>query len=162
MEILLHQPPPQIHLQVRWYLHHNPCFHFRNISSFCMHFYVWFNSLWPSDAIWRHRTGSTLDQVMACCLTAPSHYLNQCWLIISKVHWHSSEGNFAKDTSAINHYNQLENNFFQISIKSTWDPWVNNVALNPQMYIRKVHTIHSMIADWQRTAFHFSYSMYCF
>ena len=25
-------------------------------------------------------------QVMACCLTAPSHYLNQCWLIISEVH----------------------------------------------------------------------------
>ena len=44
-----------------------------------------FNSLWPSDAIWRQRSGSILAQVMACCLTAPSHYLNQCWLIISKV-----------------------------------------------------------------------------
>ena len=43
------------------------------------------NSLRPSDTIWRHRSGSTLAQVMACCLTAPSHYLNQCWLIISKV-----------------------------------------------------------------------------
>ena len=50
------------------------------------------NSLWPSDTIWRHRSGSTLAQVMACCLTAPSHYLNQCWLIISKVLWHSLEG----------------------------------------------------------------------
>ena len=39
----------------------------------------------PNDAIWRHRSGSTLAQVMACCLKAPSHYLNQCWLIISKV-----------------------------------------------------------------------------
>ena len=44
-----------------------------------------FNSLRPSDAIWRPRSGSTLAQVMACCLTAPSHYLNQCWLIIRKV-----------------------------------------------------------------------------
>ena len=43
------------------------------------------NSLWPGDAIWWHRSGSTLAQVMACCLTAPSHYLNQCWLIISRV-----------------------------------------------------------------------------
>ena len=43
------------------------------------------NSLRPSDATWRHSSGSTLAQVMACCLTAPSHYLNQCWLIISKV-----------------------------------------------------------------------------
>ena len=62
-----------------------------------------FNSLRPSDAIWRHRSGSTLAQVMACCLTAPSHYLNQCWLIISKVLWHSSEGNFIRDTSATIH-----------------------------------------------------------
>ena len=37
---------------------------------------------------------------MACCLTAPSHYLNQCWLIISKLHLHSSEGNFIRDTTA--------------------------------------------------------------
>ena len=43
------------------------------------------NSLGPSDAIWRRKTGSTLAKVMARCLTAPSHYLNQCWLIISKV-----------------------------------------------------------------------------
>ena len=39
------------------------------------------NSLWPGDAIWRHGTRSALAQVMAWCLTAPSHYLNQCWLI---------------------------------------------------------------------------------
>ena len=48
-----------------------------------------FTSLWPSDAIWWQRSWSTLAQVMACCLTAPSHYLNQCWLIISEVQWHS-------------------------------------------------------------------------
>ena len=52
------------------------------------------NSLWTSDAKWRPRSGSTLVQVMACCLTAPSHYLNQCWLIISEVLWHSPESNF--------------------------------------------------------------------
>ena len=45
---------------------------------------------------------------MACCLTAPSHYLNQCWLI-SKVEWRSSKGKFTRDTSAINHWNYLEN-----------------------------------------------------
>ena len=50
-----------------------------------------FNSLGPSDVIWRCRSWSTLVQAMACCLTATSHYLNQCWLIISKVLWHSSE-----------------------------------------------------------------------
>ena len=41
---------------------------------------IWLNSLWPNDAIWQQRSGSKLAQVMACCLTAPSHYLNQCGL----------------------------------------------------------------------------------
>ena len=64
----------------------------------------WINSLGPSDTIWQQRSGSTLAQVMACCLTAPSHYLNQCWLIIIEVEWHSSKpkGKFTRDTSAIN------------------------------------------------------------
>ena len=43
-------------------------------------------SLWPRDAIWRQGSGSTLAQVMA-----PSHYLNQCWLIISEVQRHLLE-----------------------------------------------------------------------
>ena len=35
----------------------------------------------PSDTIWWHKSGWTLAQVMACCLTAPSHYLNQYRLV---------------------------------------------------------------------------------
>ena len=50
------------------------------------------NSLWPSNTIRQQGTESTLAQVMACCLTAPSHHLNQSWLIISEVLWHSLEG----------------------------------------------------------------------
>ena len=46
--------------------------------------YYWgFNSFWPSNAIWWLRFGSISVLVMACCLTAPSHYLNQCCIIIS-------------------------------------------------------------------------------
>ena len=41
----------------------------------------WVNSLWGSNTIWQIWSESTLAQVMACCLTTPSHYLNQCWLI---------------------------------------------------------------------------------
>ena len=54
----------------------------------------WVNSMWPSDTIWRHRPGSTQAQVRACCLTAPGHYLNQCWLFINEVLWHWSERDF--------------------------------------------------------------------
>ena len=58
---------------------------------------LWFNSLWASDIIWSHRSGSTLAQVMAGCCQATSHYLNQCWLITCEVLWHSSEANFAEN-----------------------------------------------------------------
>ena len=51
------------------------------------HQVIFFNSLWPTDTIWQHATGLTLAQVMTCCLTAPSHYLSQCWLMITDVQW---------------------------------------------------------------------------
>ena len=41
-----------------------------------------YNPLWPSDAIWHHKAWSILVRLMACCLTAPSHYINQCSLTI--------------------------------------------------------------------------------
>ena len=65
------------------------------------------NSLWPSDAIWHQWSWSSLVQVMAYCLTARSQYQNLCWLIISKVQWHSSEGNFIRDTSAGVYYTKF-------------------------------------------------------
>ena len=39
-----------------------------------------FNSIWHSDAIWWHTSGSSLAQVMACHLIAPYSNMNQCWL----------------------------------------------------------------------------------
>ena len=72
-----------------------------------------------------------LAQVIACCLTAPSHYLNQCWLIISKDLWHSSEGNFTEDISAINHCNWLEQYSSKISLKSPRPQWVKT----PEIYM---------------------------
>ena len=83
------------------------------------------NSLWPIDATWWQGSGSTLAQVMACCLMAPSHYLNQCWLIISKVQWHPSENNFTRDTPAISHWILLENYLSKILFKSPRGQWVN-------------------------------------
>ena len=36
-------------------------------------------------SIWRHKSGPTIVQVIACCLTTPSHYPNQHWLIMSDI-----------------------------------------------------------------------------
>ena len=55
---------------------------------------ILFNSLGPSEVIHRDRSGSTLAQVMACFLAAPSHYLNQLWLIVKGDAWHSAESNW--------------------------------------------------------------------
>ena len=59
------------------------------------------NSLWVSDAIRLHISGSTLAQATASYQTAPSHYLNQCQLISSEILWHSAEWNFTTNAQCI-------------------------------------------------------------
>ena len=44
---------------------------------------------------------------MAWGLMAPSHYLNQYWLLISKVLWHSLDNNFAS-AQATMQYDEFE------------------------------------------------------
>ena len=57
----------------------------REVTPLLKHWNLCIKSLRSSNAIWWHGTGTTLAQVMACCLTAPSRYLNHCWLIINEV-----------------------------------------------------------------------------
>ena len=80
-----------------------------------------------SDVIWRQGSGSTLAQVMACCLTAPSHYLNQCWLLISEVLWHSPDSNFTENTSDIYLWNEFEIYWFETVVKYPRGQWVNSI-----------------------------------
>ena len=76
---------------------------------------LWFNSQWPSDAIKCHGTWYTLNRVIACCLTAPSHYLNQSWLIINEVLCHSCDLNFTRNAQDIYPWYEIENNWFNIT-----------------------------------------------
>ena len=66
--------------------------------------------------IWQHSTGSTLTQVIACCLKAPSHYPDQCWLI-SKVPWHSS-GVIVIRYEDTNQVHKIEYYIFKITSRS--------------------------------------------
>ena len=43
--------------------------------------------LWSGYVVWHHRNWLTLDQAMACCLSAPTPYLNHYWFIINEVCW---------------------------------------------------------------------------
>ena len=88
------------------------------------HTYYLFNSLRPSDAIWRQWSWTTLAQVMACCLTAPSHYLNQCWLIIRGVLWHTSESSFAGIAQGIDSGYEFEKDILKNIFKSPRGQWV--------------------------------------
>ena len=82
------------------------------------------NSLRPSDAIWRQWSWTTLAQVMACCLTAPSHYLNQCWLITRGVLWHTSESSFAGIAQGIDSGYEFEKDILKNIFKSPRGQWV--------------------------------------
>ena len=77
------------------------------------------------NSIWRWRSWSTLVQVMACCLMAPSHYLNQCWLIINKVLWHSSEDIIIKSFEDTNQLSKIEDYILKITLRSPTGQWLN-------------------------------------
>ena len=81
----------EIPVMVRWHLNCWNCHQISYSLQALSYAFQSFKSLWPSDATWWQRSWSTLAQVMACCLVAPSHYLNQCqwWLLINQVILHS-------------------------------------------------------------------------
>ena len=58
---------------------------------------------------------------MACCLTAPSHYIKQCWLMVL---WYSPKSNFIGIVEGINLGNKLENYTFKIIFPSARGQWV--------------------------------------
>ena len=69
---------------------------------------LWVNSYWPGNDTWHQRSWLTLIQVMACCLMAPSHYLNHCWLLVRGVQWHSPEDSFIRSTDELNPWHVFE------------------------------------------------------
>ena len=46
------------------------------------------------DSITCFSTNNPSAQVIACCLTAPRHYLKPCWILIREVPWHLQGNNF--------------------------------------------------------------------
>ena len=60
-----------------------------------------FNPLWPNDALWSHKSGSTLAEVMDWCPMASSCYMIQYRLIIQRISQHSPEGSFMGNSQDI-------------------------------------------------------------
>ena len=76
-----------------------------------------------------NRSVSTLVQVMAWCLTAPCHYLNQCWLLTGEVLWYSPKTKFsvtAQNTILYNEFEIHNLNITAISSRGQWVKWFLN------------------------------------
>ena len=94
---------------------------------FCLSLNVLTHCNLVTPCIWWHKSGSTIAQVMACCLMAANHYLNQCWLIIKCVLCHSLESNSTESAKAIILYNVFENHTFEITAISPKDQRVKGI-----------------------------------
>ena len=86
------------------------------------------NSLWPSDALWWYRSGSTFSWVMIFCWTAPSHYLDQCWFIINEVLWHWRKTNFKRSAQYID---SQRNGLIKLLLYLSW---ANELSQNTGRY----------------------------
>ena len=82
---------------------------------------------------------------MACCLTAPSHYLNQCWLITRGVLWHTSESSFAGIAQGIDSGYEFEKDILKNIFKSPRGQWVKVIYSCNWMNSLK----HSVDRMWQ-------------
>ena len=70
-------------------------------------------------------SGSTLAHVMACCLTAQSHFLNQYWPIIKGVLWHSFGSYSTRSLHKRNPQDMFRDHKFKIITTSLSGPWAN-------------------------------------
>ena len=112
------------------------------------------NSLTPSDAIWRHGSWSTMVQVMACCLTAPSHNLDHCWL--GNIGFHSRPD--AQENHLINLPKfAFENHFCKQFLTLARGQWVKNgttlyicyLLLVSELTTRKSRGVTKLMMNWR-------------
>ena len=69
---------------------------------------------------------SHADSGQIAHVTAPSHYLNQCCLIISKVLWYSSEDIIIRRFEDTNQQSKIEDYIFKITLRSPRGQWVKD------------------------------------
>ena len=109
------------------------------------------NTWWPSDAIWIHRFGSTLAQVMAWChdpwsYLAPSHYLNQCWFIVNWTLGTKLKWSFNKNTKLFFNENASENIVCEMAVILSRGRWVNEVIVSNFLWLSQstILSMHSL------------------
>ena len=104
-----------------------------------------FHSLWLSDAFWWHRTGWPMAQFIACRLMESSHCLNQCWLIIRCVLWHSYEREFTGIVHEFTPQYVFGDYTFKITLTSLQDQWLNPYSTGTKLIW--FYIVNIMVAD---------------
>ena len=86
------------------------------------------NSLRPSDAYMHQLTRPSLVQIIACRLLAPSHNLNQCWLIVNwklgnKIQWNFNQNSniFIQENAFEYAISKKEANLSGLNMLILWD-----------------------------------------
>ena len=105
----------------------------------------------PCDTIWRHRSGSTSAQVMACCLmvptsaqvmacclTVPSHYLNEWWLQMAMSCGYHMRALSLED---IRHQKRIQIYIFKIG------SWANELSGN--CWLDKSENLDAGMREWR-------------
>ena len=85
---------------------------------------------------------------MAYCLIAPNHYLNQCWLILSEVLWHSPEINFTASAQATILHNEVDNYTLEITGTSPRGQWVIEELLSPRHFQHRIGGCRQNSSCW--------------
>ena len=83
------------------------------------------NPLRSNVVAWQHRSESTLAQLMTC-LTAPIHYLDQSWEVISEVLWHSHRRNFTgtvQDNCPWYKFEYIRSKITAATFRGWWVKW---------------------------------------
>ena len=125
-------------------LHEQADYYLNIMHMLCLH--TNFNSLWPSYAIWRHRTGATLVQMMA-----PGHHPNQHWLIISKDQWKSPGGNF--------HKKYLNHQSLKMTLKMTNPKFHSTLPGANESIINACTTFICLYLRWKKKSMVFNYNL---
>ena len=109
---------------------HLPDFNTFIISIPCVHgslLLSWFNfnSLRPSDAYMRRQSNHHWFRLWLVAWSAPSHYLNQCWIIINSNHRNKLRWNPRRNSSIFILENAFENVVCEMASTLSRPQWVN-------------------------------------
>ena len=109
------------------------------------------NLLWPSDAIMENWIWVNIGSHNGLLSGAPSHYLNQCWLIISGVMWLSPEISFTVSAQATFLYNEYGNCIFNIAAHISKGPMSEKSCMEMYFQFRNFCSsifLMSFIMNW--------------